>query len=110
VFWIVDNSSAHRGQRSIDRLEGRWPKLILVHPPTHASWLNQVEIFFSILQRKVLTPNDYEDLAVLARTLNQFEHHWNEVAEPFEWNFTRDDLAELMDRLAPHEPELRLAA
>ena len=58
----------------------------------------------------MLTPNDYEDLAVLARTLNQFEHHWNEVAEPFEWSFTRHDLAELMDRLAPHEPELRLAA
>ncbi len=68
VFWIVDNGSAHRGQRSTDRLEGRWPNLILVHLPTHASWLNQIEIFFSILQRKVLEPNDYEDLGVLART------------------------------------------
>jgi hypothetical protein len=58
----------------------------------------------------VLEPNDYEDLSVLARTLNQFERHWNAVAEPFEWNFTRDDLAELMDRLAAHEPKLQLAA
>jgi hypothetical protein len=110
VFWIVDNGSAHRGQRSIDRLQRRWPNLILVHLPTHASWLNQVEIFFSILQRKVLTPNDYENLAALARTLNEFEQHWNEVAEPLEWNFTRDDLAELMQRLHLHEPALRLAA
>jgi hypothetical protein len=110
VFWIVDNGSAHRGQRSIDRLEGRWPNLRLVHLPTHASWLNQVEIFFSILQRKVLTPNDFGDLAVVARTLNEFEHHWNAVAEPFDWNFTRDDLAELMQRLAAREPQIKLAA
>jgi hypothetical protein len=110
VFWIVDNGSSHRGQKSIERLEGRWPNLRLVHLPTHASWLNQVEIFFSILQRKVLEPNDFADLAVLARTLNEFEHHWNEVAEPFDWQFTRDDLAELMQRLAAHEPQLKLAA
>jgi hypothetical protein len=41
VFVIVDNGSAHRGQRSIDRLQGTWPNLILVHTPVHASWLNQ---------------------------------------------------------------------
>jgi hypothetical protein len=109
VFWIVDNGSAHRGQRSVDRLQGRWPNLILVHL-IHASWLNQIEIFFSILQRKVLDPNDYEDLAVLAHTLNKFEQHWNEVAEPFEWSFTRDQLATLLDRLRLHDPALRLAA
>ena len=110
VFWVVDNGSAHRGQRSIERLEGRWPNLRLIHLPVHASWLNQAEIFFSILQRKVLKPNDYEDLAILARTLNEFEQHWNAVAEPFAWNFTRDDLAELLERLAAREPQLRLAA
>jgi len=84
--------------------------LTLVHLPTHASWLNQIEIYFSIIQRKVLTPNDFDDLGLLARTLNEFEHRWNEIAEPFEWNFTRDKLAELMQRLAAREPELRLAA
>jgi hypothetical protein len=110
VFWVVDNGSAQRGQPSIDRLEGRWPNLILVHLPTHASWLNQVEIFFSIVQRKVLTPNDFEDLAVLAHTLNEFEQHWDAVAEPFEWNFARDDFAALLDQLRAHEPQLRLAA
>jgi DDE superfamily endonuclease len=110
VFWIVDNGSAHRGQRSIDRLEGRWPNLILVHLPTHASWLNQIEICFSILQRKVLTPNNYADLAVLARTLNEFEQQWNAVAEPFEWNFTRDDLGEPIERPRARQPQPRLAA
>ena len=110
VFWIVDNGSSHRGQRAVERLEGRWKNLRLVHLPVHASWLNQVEIFFSILQRKVLEPNDFDDLAVLARTLNEFEHHWNEVAEPFAWSFTRADLAKLMERLATHEPQLQLAA
>ena len=69
-----------------------------------------MEIYFSIVQRKVLTPNDFDDLVVLARTLNEFERHWNEVAEPFEWNFTRANLAELMERLAAREPQLRLAA
>jgi len=110
VFWIVDNGSAHRGQVSVDRLQGRWPNLRLVHLPVHASWLNQTGIFFSILQRKVLEPNDYEHLGVLARTPNEFERHWNEIAEPFEWNFTRDDLTHLIDRLATREPHLRLAA
>ena len=110
VFWVVDNGSSHRGRKSVERLERRWRNLVLVHLPVHASWLNQIEIYFSIAQRKVLEPNDFEDVADVARTLNAFERHWNEIAEPFEWNFTRDDLAALMERLAAHEPQLRLAA
>ncbi len=110
VFWIVDNGSSHRGQKAIERLERRWPNLVLVHLPVHASWLNQIEIYFSIVQRKVLEPNDFDNLAELARTLNAFEYHWNEIAEPFDWNFTRDDLAALLNRLAAHEPQLQLAA
>jgi DDE superfamily endonuclease len=82
VFWIVDNGSSHRGQASIDRLQHRWPNLILVHTPIHASWLNQIEIYFSIVQRKVLTPNDFDSLASIARRLNEFEHLYNEIAEP----------------------------
>ncbi|MGH2716196.1 MAG: IS630 family transposase [Thermoleophilaceae bacterium] len=110
VFWIVDNGSSHRGQKSIERLERRWPNLVLVHLPVHASWLNQIEIYYSVVQRKVLEPNDFDNLADLARTLNAFEHRWNEIAEPFDWRFTRDDLAALIDRLATHEPQLQLAA
>ena len=98
VFWIVDNGSDHRGQPAIERLQGRWRNLILVHLPVHASWLNQVEIYHSIIQRKVLTPNDFSDTAELARTLNEFEHHYNRIAQPFAWSFTRHDLAEVLNR------------
>jgi hypothetical protein len=110
VFWIVDNGSSHRGQKAVDRLERRWPNLVLVHLPVHASWLNQIEIYYSIVQRKLLEPNDFADLAELARTLNDFQHRWNETAEPFDWRFTRDDLATLITRLAAREPQPQLAA
>ena len=63
VFWVVDNGSSHRGQASIERLQGRWTNLRLIHLPVHASWLNQIEVYFSVIQRKVLTPNDFLDLA-----------------------------------------------
>jgi hypothetical protein len=108
VFWIVDNGSSHRGQASIDRLQRRWANLILVHLPTHASWLNQIEIYFSIVQRKVLTPNDFDSLADVARRLNEFEHLYNQIAEPFGWKFTRTDLNRWLERLAEQEPD-RLA-
>jgi hypothetical protein len=110
VFWIVDNGSSHRGQKAAQRLDRRWPNLVLVQLPVHASWLNQLEIYFSIVQRKVLEPNDFQSLAELAHTLNAFEHRWNEIAEPFDWRFTRDDLAALIERLKPYEPQLQLAA
>jgi hypothetical protein len=112
VFWIVDNGSDHRGKASIKRLEGRWPNLILVHLPVHASWLNQVEIYHSIIQRKLLAPNDFSSTAELARALNDFERHYNQIAEPFAWNFTREKLADLLERLQAHldEPQLALAA
>jgi hypothetical protein len=110
VFWIVDNGSSHRGRKSVERLERRWPNLVLVHLPLHASWLNQIEIYYSIVQRKLLEPNDFASLGELARTLNAFEQRWNEIAEPFDWRFSRDDLATLIERLKPYEPHLQLAA
>ena len=103
VFWIVDNGSDHRGKASVRRLQSRWRNLILVHLPVHGSWLNQVEIYHSIIQRKVLQPNDFNDTAEVARALNAFEHRYNQIARPFEWNFTHQKLAELLDRL--HEPQ-----
>jgi hypothetical protein len=103
VFWIVDNGSSHRGQKAIDRLQSRWPNLVLVHTPTHASWLNQIEIYFSIVERKLLTPNDFDSLAEVARRLNEFERLYNEIAEPFGWKFTRVDLDRWLERLAERE-------
>ena len=110
VFWIVDNGSSHRGQRSLDRLQTEWPNLVLVHLPFHASWLNQIEIVFSVIQRKVLTPNDFPSLQAVVERLDAFEHHYNEVAKPFEWTFARRHLTDLIARVADHEPRLRLAA
>jgi hypothetical protein len=111
VFWIVDNGSSHRGQASIDRLQRRWPNLILVHTPIHASWLNQIEIYFSIVQRKALTPNDFDSLATVARRLNEFERLYNEIAEPFGWKFTRQNLNEWHARLTQRQAtKLPLAA
>jgi hypothetical protein len=110
VFWIVDNGSSHRRRVSVDRLQGQWPNLVLVHLPFYASWLSQIEIVFSVIQRKVLTPNDFADLQTVVDRLDAFEHHYNQIATPIDWNFARQDLIDLIRRLADHEPRLRLAA
>src|SRR5712664_799942 len=99
VFWIVDNGSAHRGPKAAQRLLNKYPNLRLVHGPIHASWLNQIEIYFSIVQRKVLTPNDFTSLTDLSQRLMAFEHHYQTIAQPFEWRFTRRDLATLLNKL-----------
>ena len=104
VFWIVDNGSSHRGERSVKRLEGAWPNLVLIHLPTHASWLNQIEIYFSVVQRKVLTPNDFADLDALGERLIAFQERYEQAARPFAWKFTRHDLERLLTRLAEHGP------
>ena len=111
VFWIVDNGSSHRGQAAVARLQNRYPNLMLVHGPVHASWLNQVEIYFSILQQKVLTPNDFPSLATVAERLAQFERHYEKVAQPFEWRFTRRNLNDWLEKLPNHDrPTSDLAA
>lgn len=99
VFWIVDNCSAHRGLKAVERLRSRYPRLTLVHAPIHASWLNQVEIYFSIIQRKVLTPSDFSGLVDLETALLAFQHRYEKSASPFRWTFTRADLTALMQRL-----------
>jgi transposase len=103
VFWLVDNGSSHRGRASLERLEGAWRNLRLVHLPIHASWLNQVEIYFSVIQRKVLTPNDFTDLAEVERRLLGFQRRYQQTAVPFNWRFTRADLDRLLRRLDEHQ-------
>jgi transposase len=105
VFWIVDNGSSHRGQAAIDRLAKRFPNAVMVHTPVHASWLNQVEIYFSVLQRKVVSPNDFTDLAEVEQRLVAFERRYNQTARPFRWTFTRDDLHDLLARISQHEQQ-----
>jgi hypothetical protein len=110
VFWVVDNGSSHRGQTAARRLQAQWPTLRLIHLPVHASWLNQVEIYFSVIQRKFLTPNDFGSLAEAHAGLLAFQDHYQQIATPFQWKFTKSDLDLLLKRLAAHEPALPLAA
>jgi hypothetical protein len=100
VFWIVDNGSSHRGERAAARLQAVWPTLVLVPTPVHASWLNQVEIYFSVVQRKVLTPNDFATLAAIEDRLLRFQERYEHAAKPFQWTFTRRDLTALLTKLA----------
>ena len=99
VYWVVDNGSSHNGQRSIDRMNEACPTVRLVHLPIHASWLNQIEIVFSIIQRKVIKPADFADLEALADRLRRFETRYNETAKPFDWRFTTNDLAAMLERV-----------
>jgi hypothetical protein len=101
VFLIIDNGSSHRGERCIKRLQKAWPNIVPVHLPVHASWLNQIEIYFSVVQRKVLTPNDFCSLMMVAHRILQFQERYEQIAKPFEWKFTRDDLAKLLSKLPP---------
>jgi hypothetical protein len=103
VFWVVDNGSSHRGEASVKRLSGAHGNAVLVHTPVHASWLNQVEIYFSLLQRKVLTPNDSADLLELELRIKLYEELTNQQARPFDWKFTKYDLFDLLQRLARRE-------
>jgi hypothetical protein len=88
----VDNGSSHRGEPSAEELRARYPRIVIVHTPKHASWLNQIEIYFSILQRKVLTPNDFTNLDELIDCIAQFGRRYSALGKPFAWCFTRRDL------------------
>jgi DDE superfamily endonuclease len=103
LFWVVDNGSSHRGEAAKRRLRGVDARIVLVHTPVHASWLNQVEIYFSIIQRKVLTPNDFADLEALRLRLALYEELSNRTPKPFAWKFDRAKLVALMAKIETHE-------
>ncbi|MET7516820.1 hypothetical protein ABZS88_25665 [Streptomyces sp. NPDC005480] len=96
-------------KKAADRLAAAFPNAVLVHTPVHASWLNQVEIYFSVAQRKVVTPNDFTDLGEVRDRLRAFEDHYNATTQPFQWKFTTSDLDDLLARLdrytTDHPPE-----
>jgi hypothetical protein len=100
VFWVVDNGSSHRGKAAVKRLARAWPNAILVHLPVHASWLNQVEVYFSLVQRKVLTPNDFASLEEIEVRLRLYEELTNRHPKPFNWRFDRGKLNAWLRRLA----------
>ena len=102
LFFVVDNGSSHRGKASVERMRRRDKRIVLVHTPVHASWLNQVEIYFSIIQRKVLTPNDFATLDAIRVRLALYEELSNRTPKPFQWKFTRQDLMDWLKRTLPH--------
>jgi DDE superfamily endonuclease len=110
VYWILDNGSSHAGKTSIKRMQERWGNARLIHLPVHASWLNQIEPYSSIPQRKAPTPNDLATLDALAERLPASGEHYRQIARPFEWTFTRQDLDKLLARIDRHQPQLPLAA
>ena len=103
VFWIVDNGASHRNWAAAKRLNDAYPNAHMVHLPVHASWLNQVEVYFSVVQRKALCPDNFPDLTAVADRLLAFQDHYNATARPFDWTFTRDDLNDLLHRLGHHD-------
>lgn len=103
VFWITDNGSSHRGQKATDRMTSQRPTARLIHTPVHASWLNQCEIYFSVVQRKVVTPNDFYDLSDVENRLTAFQDLYNAAARPFNWKYTTTDLNALLTRITTQE-------
>jgi DDE superfamily endonuclease len=91
-------------------MQKEWKNARLIHLPIHASWLNQVELYFSIVQRKALTPNNFDSQNALTERLLRFSEHYRQIAQPFQWTFTRTDLDRLLARIESHQPDLTLAA
>lgn len=109
LFWIVDNGSSHRGETAKHRLHQVDSRILVVHTPVHASWLNQVEIYFSIIQRKVLTPNDFADLEAVRLRLALYEGLSNQRPTPFQWKFDRTKLTTRLAKIAAHQKRLAAA-
>jgi len=99
TFWIVDGGCAHHPNTFPARLQGMYPNAVAVPLPTHSSWLNQIEIYFSIAQRKVLTPMNVANAEILTERLLGFQDYYQERAKPFSWKFTAADLKERLDAL-----------
>jgi transposase len=105
VFVVVDNGSDHRGKKAASRLRKAHPNAVMIHTPVHASWLNQIEIFFSVIQKKVVSPNDFPSLKKLSETLLAFIGRYNRTAGPFSWKYTANDLRDLLRRISEHEKQ-----
>ena len=99
TFWIVDGGCAHHPNTFPARLQGMYPNAVAVLLPTHSSWLNQIEIYFSIVQRKVLTPMDVANAEILTKRLLDFQNYYQETAKPFSWKFTAAALKKRLDAL-----------
>jgi len=105
TFWIVDGGCAHHPNTFPARLENMYSNAVAVSLPIHSSWLNQIEIYFSIVQRKVLTPMCVADKETLAQRLLDFQDYYQQTAKPFNWKFTAADLKKRLEALKNFVPE-----
>jgi hypothetical protein len=78
--------------------------------PVHASWLNQIETYCSILQYKALAPADFSPQGAVFDRILGFAQHYQTIARPLDWRFTRRDLAHLLTRCATSAPLAKIAA
>ncbi|MDR1427695.1 MAG: IS630 family transposase [Bifidobacteriaceae bacterium] len=99
VYWVCDNGSSHRGANAQVRLQDAYPNAVLVHTPVHASWLNQIEVFFSILTRKALTGASFDNVDALTERILAFQDWYNLTAQPFNWTWDRAKLNQYLRRL-----------
>jgi hypothetical protein len=99
TFWLVDSGRAHHRNTFPARLQSLYPNALAVSLPIHASWLNQIELYFSIVQRKVLTPMEVTDKERLSQRVLDFQDYYQQTARPFSWKFTADDLKKRLEAL-----------
>lgn len=103
IYLILDNGSTHAPKQlqawlnQKQKEEGWSFSVEVIWLPKYASWLDQIEIWFSILQRKLLTPNDFPDLKTLQQSITNFIVYHNESAKPIEWSYT---VAQMMEKFA----------
>jgi transposase len=85
IHVVLDNVRMHKGKQ-VQAWLAKHPRFVFHFPPVHCSWMNQVEQWFSILQRKRLRIADFADKKHLAQRLMAFVAEWNEHAHPFQWS------------------------
>ena len=85
IHVVLDNLRMHKGKQ-VQAWLAQHPRFVFHHPPVHCSWMNQVEQWFGILQRKRLRIADFADKSALAERLQAYIREWNQVAHPFNWS------------------------
>jgi transposase len=86
IHIIADNLSAHKTKRVEDFLQSH-PQGTLHYTPTYSSWLNQIELWFSKLERDVIARGIFRSRLDLKRKIMRFLHHYNQTAQPFKWSY-----------------------
>jgi transposase len=110
IHLIADNVSVHHG-KAVQRWLAAHPRFVPHFTPVHCSWMNQVEQWFGILQRKRLRHPNFADLPALTSAILQFIREWNMVAHPFRWRAESfDKILAKAEAALPSSTTLREAA